>query len=119
MPPATPTPPSETEARFFYYGLPSCPKLVARSSTYVWIEKRGLWESTLADQMEDYILQQGVQLTSIDPYRIGYVGATDPPPVIWVGVVPNSLSGSVGCRHRRCLSFAPPRLRARHPRRDP
>lgn len=32
----SPTPPSDREANIYYYGLPSCPKLVARSSTHVW-----------------------------------------------------------------------------------
>ena len=39
--PITPTPPSSVEATYFYYGLYSKPRLIARSSTYLWIEPRG------------------------------------------------------------------------------
>ncbi|PTB40189.1 hypothetical protein M441DRAFT_70020 [Trichoderma asperellum CBS 433.97] len=31
-----PSPPSVEERNFYYYGLPSCPRLVARSSTHAW-----------------------------------------------------------------------------------
>lgn len=30
------TPPSHEESELYYYGLPSCPKLIARSSTHIW-----------------------------------------------------------------------------------
>jgi hypothetical protein len=36
-----PYPPSPVEARCFYYGIPSRPLLVARSSTNVWVEPTG------------------------------------------------------------------------------
>ncbi|RFU79633.1 hypothetical protein TARUN_2606 [Trichoderma arundinaceum] len=31
-----PAPPSAEESELYYYGLPSCPRLVARSSTHIW-----------------------------------------------------------------------------------
>ncbi|RFU77549.1 hypothetical protein TARUN_4699 [Trichoderma arundinaceum] len=34
---ASPMRPTEEERQLYYYGLPSCPKLVARSSTHVWV----------------------------------------------------------------------------------
>jgi hypothetical protein len=35
--PLAPTPPAEEEKSFYYFGLPSSPKLVARSSISTWI----------------------------------------------------------------------------------
>lgn len=40
--PPTPHPPSPIEAELFYYGIPSRPRLVARSSSDVWAKPTGL-----------------------------------------------------------------------------
>ncbi|KAF5591519.1 uncharacterized protein FSUBG_10445 [Fusarium subglutinans] len=82
--------PSERERRSYYYGLPSCPKLVARSSTapwnqpYEWPDRKRLYVAT------GHAIQQpwndpnsplqrliiatldGIDWTAIDILRIGY-----------------------------------------------
>ncbi|QRV93321.1 hypothetical protein RhiJN_21339 [Ceratobasidium sp. AG-Ba] len=124
MNPNTPGIPSSLESISYYYGLPSKPALVARSSTELWVEPRGpeayltakelkpvgphaldaIWESVVASAIEAYLTSQEVAFTSVDPARIGYVGSEFFPVIIWVGVVPGSLSGAkgvevaVGCR---------------------
>ncbi|EPS98952.1 hypothetical protein FOMPIDRAFT_1125266 [Fomitopsis schrenkii] len=124
--PSVPQLPSKTEATFFYYGLPSKPILVARSSTYLWVEPKGLeayldpkvlnpvgphllnqqWESVLATNVERYLRDKGVAWTSIDPIRIGYVGDPSPPVIVWVGVIPGSLSAADGLEvARACRAF--------------
>ncbi|KAF7776688.1 hypothetical protein Agabi119p4_5081 [Agaricus bisporus var. burnettii] len=112
----TPSIPSCAEAAYYYYGLPSEPALVARSSVNLWDEPTGpeaylkakelqpvgphalnrVWESTVASAIELYLGDQRVQWTSLDPVRIGYAGSTDFPVVIWVGIIPNSLSSEKG-----------------------
>ncbi|KAL7962089.1 hypothetical protein V8C34DRAFT_326655 [Trichoderma compactum] len=37
--PGAPGPPTDEERRLYYLGLPSCPKLVARSSRHIWVNK--------------------------------------------------------------------------------
>ncbi|KAL4077475.1 hypothetical protein J3A83DRAFT_4388852 [Scleroderma citrinum] len=102
--------PSLVEARYFYYGLPSQPRLVARSSTYIWLEPTGLeaypGEKELTPLGYDHPLQaiwepivgpaMGVQWTSLDPVRIGSAGDLSPPVIVWIGVRPGSLSAEVG-----------------------
>ncbi|KAH9072395.1 hypothetical protein EDB83DRAFT_2195902, partial [Lactarius deliciosus] len=36
-----PYPPSSVEAKYFYYGIPSQPRLVARSSADIWLVPTG------------------------------------------------------------------------------
>ncbi|KAL4071575.1 hypothetical protein V8B97DRAFT_1870846 [Scleroderma yunnanense] len=116
-PPEVPTVPSLVEARYFYYGLPSQPRLVARSSTYIWLEPTGLeaypgekeltplgydhplqaiWEPIVGPAMVAYLDAQGVQWTSLDPVRIGSAGDLSPPVIVWIGVRPGSLSAEAG-----------------------
>ncbi|QRV93325.1 hypothetical protein RhiJN_21343 [Ceratobasidium sp. AG-Ba] len=109
MDPNAPGIPSSLESVCYYYGLPSKPGLVARSSTELWVEPRGpeayltakelkpvgphalhaVWESVVASAIEAYLTSQEVAFTSV---------------IIWVGVVPGSLEGTkavevaVGCR---------------------
>ena len=108
--------PSTVEAKFYYYGLPSQPILVARSSTNVWVEPTGpeayhipkeaspiglhplqdIWEATIGPALIHYLNFKGVQCTSLDPLRMGYVSDPSPPVIIWIGVVPGSLSAEDG-----------------------
>jgi hypothetical protein len=115
--PTAPYPPSPVEAKYFYYGLPSQPLLVARSSTNAWFEPTGpeaylfpkesspiglhplreIWEATVGPAIVVYLGSKGVKCTSLDPVRMGYAGELSSPPVIiWMGVVPGSLSAGDG-----------------------
>jgi hypothetical protein len=114
--PTTPYPPSPVEARYFYYGIPSQPVLVSRSSTNVWVEPTGpeaylvpketsplgvhplqeIWEATVGPVMVEYLDSKGVMCTSLDPVRMGYAGESSPPAIIWIGVLAGSLSAEDG-----------------------
>lgn len=125
VPTSAPYPPSPVEARYYYYGLPSLPRLVARSSTNAWVESSGPeayllpkesrpiglhplqenWEATVGPAMIDYLESKGVRWTSLDPVRMGYAGESSFPAIIWMGVVPGSLPARDGievathCKH--------------------
>ncbi|KAF4975335.1 hypothetical protein FZEAL_7868 [Fusarium zealandicum] len=94
----TPTAPSAEEQQWYYYGLPSQPKLVARSSTRPWkhefdwfpigkvLDPVGqhvlvdMWnDSTHSNTLRRDIFQalEAVQWTSIDILRIGYQRKSD------------------------------------------
>ncbi|KAH9849331.1 hypothetical protein C2E23DRAFT_387013 [Lenzites betulinus] len=124
MDPNTPNIPSPIEAACYYYGLPSRPTLVARSSVDLWVEPTGpeaylqpkelhpvgphhldhVWEPTVASAIEVYLGSQQIEWTSVDPVRIGYADGDTFPVIIWVGVVPGSLAAekglqvALGCR---------------------
>ncbi|KAF9483416.1 hypothetical protein BDN70DRAFT_827708 [Pholiota conissans] len=115
---ALPSPPSFSEAQGYYGHLPSWPKLVARTGTIPWVEptwdnevsgKRVLrvagdhpiariWEDNLAFKIHAILDETKVQWTSTDVVRIGYIdNFSDPAPlVLWIGVIPSSLSGVDG-----------------------
>jgi hypothetical protein len=108
------------EAKFYYFGLPSCPTLVARSSTTPWEVPSGpeenwnfkelgvasrhpireVWDSAedpLSRKMIDLLNSMKVQWTSIDMVRIGYSeDMSFAPVVLWIGVMPASLNGYDG-----------------------
>jgi len=112
----TPHPPSPVEAKYFYYGLPSRPLLVARSSTNVWSVQpeayptpKGLrpvglhplqeiWEATVGPAICDYLDSKKVKWTSVDTVRIGHEGDPSPPAIVWIGVFPDSLSAEDGIK---------------------
>ena len=114
--PTAPYPPSLAEAQNFYYGLPSRPRLVARSSTYIWVEPTGadaylvpkeasplgfhplreIWEATVGPAMVDYLDGKGVKFTSLDPVRMGQTGDSSPSAIVWIGVLPGSLTAEIG-----------------------
>ena len=116
MNPNDPSIPSPVEAASYYYGLPSEPALIARSSAELWVEPKGpeaylvpkelkpvgphdldrMWEPIVASAIEAYLGSQDVAWTSLDPARIGYAGGDAFPVIIWIGVVPGSLSGTKG-----------------------
>ena len=107
---------SVMEAMRYYHGLPSQAILVARSSTDIWKPPSGphaylrrkelktvgdhplksVWEDDLALQIHDILKSEGIQWTSTDVARIGFVGEPIAPVVIWIGVKPNTLSGKDG-----------------------
>jgi hypothetical protein len=111
-----PYPPSLAESKFYYYGIPSRPRLVARSSPDVWVEPTGfeayhcpketrpvglhplcdIWEATIGPAIIEYLNSKAVAWTSLDPVRIGDAGAASPPVIIWIGVVPSTLSSQNG-----------------------
>ena len=108
------SPVSENEAYLYYAGLPSRPRLVARSSTPTtpWTEPSGMeayplrkelkavgnhalndvWEDKLAPFVLDILESESVKFTSVDVVRIGIVGEPSPPVILWIGVLPASLS---------------------------
>ena len=107
---------SVMEAMRYYNGLHSQAILVARSSTDIWKPPSGpeaylrckelktvgdhplksVWEDDLALQIHDILKSEGIQWTSTDVARIGFVGESIAPVVIWIGVKPNTLSGKDG-----------------------
>ncbi|KAI6041850.1 hypothetical protein EDC04DRAFT_2510136, partial [Pisolithus marmoratus] len=114
--PTLPSPPSEMEAELYYHGLPSAPRLVARTGTTPWEAPTGpkaSWkckelrpvyehalrkalEGSLGPKVNTLLDQMKVEWTSIDILRIGYDGERSAPVVFWIGVTPGSLSGDDG-----------------------
>ncbi|KAG8806641.1 hypothetical protein FRC17_004889, partial [Serendipita sp. 399] len=114
--PTAPYPPSPVEAENYFYGIPSEPGLVARSSTDVWVEPRGIeaylipkesrplgfhplqeiWETKVGPAMVEYLDTNRVECTSLDPIRMGYAGDSSPPAIIWMGVLRGSLTAEIG-----------------------
>lgn len=108
--------PSAVEAACYYYGLPSKPRLIARSSSNVWMKPTGaeayldpkeltplgthhlsaVWEEIVGPAMDLYLQEAGVECTTMNPLRIGIAGNSSPPAVIFVGVNPGSLSPERG-----------------------
>ncbi|KAG8703591.1 hypothetical protein FRC08_002747 [Ceratobasidium sp. 394] len=110
-----PSPPSEKEAMFYYAGLPSGPPLVARTGIE-WEEPTGpeayrvirelravgnhalkkVWEDNLALKVHALLDSSEVKWTSTDIVRIRDVGEDFAPVILWIGVMPGSLSGNDG-----------------------
>ena len=103
--------PSLEESKFYYYGLPSQPRLVARTTTTPWeygTEKelraignhhqklKKAWQNDLPNQLFNLLDELKVEWTSIDMIRIACVGDIDAPAILWLGVMPESLSGEKG-----------------------
>jgi len=113
---AAPYPPSSIECKFFYYGLPSQPRLVSHSSLDVWLEPTGpeayllpkesspidlhplreIWEAMVGPDMVLYLDSKAVEWTSLDPVRMRYASDSSPPVIVWIGVVPWSLTAEKG-----------------------
>jgi len=107
---------SEMEAKFYYAGLPSSPVLVARTGTTSWKAPTGLeayrklkdlrpvgnhalksvWEDNLALELHTLLDSMEVKWTSMDVVRIGDVGESSAPVILWIGVMPASLSANDG-----------------------
>jgi hypothetical protein len=104
------------EANLYYVGLPSRPFLVARNSTIPWKAPTGpeaycdfkelravgnhalkdVWEDSLALELHALLKSMKVKWTSTDVVRIGYAGEYPAPVILWIGVMPASLSGDDG-----------------------
>jgi hypothetical protein len=103
------------EANFYYAGLPSCPVLVARTGT-PWEAPtdpeaprklkelrpaynhalKDVWGASLAPKIIALLDSKEVKFTSIDIVSIGYPEDTFYPVIVWIGVLPESLSGDDG-----------------------
>ena len=115
--PTHPSPLSEMEATFYYAGLPSGPPLVARTSNTPWEMPSGpeayrkakelggadshsalkkAWRNNLSHEIGALLDSRKVKWTSIDVVRIGYVEEHPKPVILWIGVLPGSLSGYGG-----------------------
>ncbi|KAG8984547.1 hypothetical protein FRB90_005244, partial [Tulasnella sp. 427] len=114
--PNAPFVPSPEEAQHRYYGIPSQPLFVARSSYDIWLMPTGMeayfkpkelrrvgghalcnvWDGGVDVAMHTFLVEQNVHYTSLDPVRIGIVGEPAAPVIIWVGVEPGSLSAERG-----------------------
>ncbi|KDN36430.1 hypothetical protein RSAG8_10822, partial [Rhizoctonia solani AG-8 WAC10335] len=55
-----------------------------------------VWEGIILPAMDEYLMGEGVQYTSLDPVRIGTADESSPPVIIWIGVIPGSLSAERG-----------------------
>ncbi|KAF8326997.1 uncharacterized protein EI90DRAFT_3226658 [Cantharellus anzutake] len=103
---------SKLEARFYYAGLLSSPVLVYRTSTTPWKPPTGPEAYRELKELKpvfnhgivcDYLDSEQITWTSVDVVRFAKVGETPGPVVLWIGVVPQSLSGedahtaAVGC----------------------
>ncbi|TCD61326.1 hypothetical protein EIP91_008587 [Steccherinum ochraceum] len=108
---------SRTEARCYYYGLPSRPYLVARTDLIPWEMPTGpeaylmpkefrmvghhkiedIWENDLAPKIHAVLDSSKVDWTSTDLVRIGYVHeAVDSNLIVCIGVEPDTLPFDVG-----------------------
>ena len=100
---------SDLEARFYYYGLPSKPVLVARTGSTPWEVPTGPWAfppkkqlgivgnheiseiwHALGPRVRDILDNGPVQWTGIDVVRIGNVEGDPGPVVVWIGIKPDS-----------------------------
>jgi len=107
---------SDLEAKRYYHGLHGKPVLVARTGINEWHpptgpeaylkpktirtagqhKLQGLWEEELGPQIHQLLEDKGVRWTSTDVVRIGYATEATAPMVIWIAVIPNSLSREHG-----------------------
>ncbi|KAF8638736.1 hypothetical protein AX16_010459 [Volvariella volvacea WC 439] len=55
-----------------------------------------IWETTVGPAMVAYLDTKGVKWTSLDPIRMGYAGDSSPPAIVWMGVLPGSLTAEIG-----------------------
>ena len=104
------------EANLYYQGLHSKPVLVARTGMNEWEPPTGpeaflvpktihtagqhkiqsLWEEVIAPGIHAIMEADGVNWTSTDVLRIGYTTEAVAPLIIWIGVIPNTLSREDG-----------------------
>ncbi|TFY64662.1 hypothetical protein EVG20_g5869 [Dentipellis fragilis] len=108
--------PSPVEAKHYLYGLPSRPRMIARSSADVWMPPTGaeaylepkefaalgahrldgVWEDVIGPAMEAYLGEQQVVCSLMHPVRLGKAGLPSPPAFIMLGVSPDSVSAELG-----------------------
>jgi len=114
--PSSRSPISDVEAKHYYHGLHSEAVLIARTGMTEWKPQtspeayfvpktirtagkhqlQGLWEKELGPQIHQVMEENGVRWTSTDVVRIGYATEEAAPMVIWIGVMPNTLSREHG-----------------------
>ena len=110
-----PSPPSKEEAKFYYAGLPSSPVLIARTGP-PWKAPTGLeayhkakelravgkhmlqevWEDDLALKLHAVLDSMKVKWSSTDVVRILNTADSSSSVILWIGVMPRSLSGDDG-----------------------
>jgi hypothetical protein len=114
-PASTPYPPREEEQTFYYHGLPSRPKLVARSSGFRWQRQfidqhetrkvlKNIGDHPIVDQYNDNVIEDIINVlgdlpwNAIDVLRIGYdfEDPTKYPIILWVSVQPGSITWDKG-----------------------
>jgi hypothetical protein len=110
-----PYPPGEEEQTFYYHGLPSRPKLVARSSGFRWQRQfrdqhetrkvlKNIGNHPIVDQYNDNVIEDIINAlgdlpwNAIDVLRIGYdfENPTKYPVILWVSVQPGSTTWDKG-----------------------
>ena len=118
-----PSPLSKREAILYYHGLPSAPVLVAHTGNTPWMDPPGpeaylplkelhpvgkhalsvVWEDNLALRLHTLLDSMEVKWTSTDIVRIGIPASKEYnipfstfPVILWIGVMPKSLSGDAG-----------------------
>ncbi|EJD02802.1 uncharacterized protein FOMMEDRAFT_167951 [Fomitiporia mediterranea MF3/22] len=109
------SPPSKKETWWYYAGLPSNPRLVARTGIQ-WKAPTGpeayrvirelrtvgnhalldVWEDNLALKIHDLLDTMKVKWTSTDVVRIGNAEESSSTVVLWIGIKPATLSGYDG-----------------------
>jgi len=107
---------SDLEAKHYYHGLHSKAVLIARTGMTEWKpptgpepyfvpktirtagkhQLQGLWEEELGPQIHQVMEENGVRWTSTDVDRIGNASEEAAPLVIWIGVMPKTLSREHG-----------------------
>jgi hypothetical protein len=107
-----PSPPSNEEAKFYYADLPSKPILVARTGP-PWKKPTGpeaykelrpvgkhilqdVWSDNLASKVLALLDSMKVKWTSLDVVRFLNTANSYSTVVLWIGVLPASLSGDDG-----------------------
>ncbi|KAI0244915.1 hypothetical protein BJV78DRAFT_1144064, partial [Lactifluus subvellereus] len=105
------TPPSKLEAKYYYTSLPSRPVLVARTkaptSPKAYLRAKELctignhalkevWEDKLSLQLHAILDSMKVRWSSTNIIHIGITGESSTPIILWVGMMPTSLSRDDG-----------------------
>lgn len=104
--------PNKKESEGYYYGLPSGPRLVARSSSEPWVLPPGPYNrpepkmlknignhplASLLASIKDEIVKifdtHSILWTSIEAVQIGFEGQKDMPVVLWIGALAEGLIG--------------------------
>ena len=106
---------SDLEAKHYYAGLPSAPVLIARTGP-LWVAPTGpeaylrakelspvgiheiskVWEDDLALKVHAVLDENGVDWSSTDVIRMGYIDDPSRNVTLWIGTRPGSLSFEVG-----------------------
>jgi hypothetical protein len=107
--PLAPTPPTDEERNFYYFGLPSKPRLLARSSVFTWSPQfktgfqtrkvlKNVGDHPIVERYNEKVREEIIGelgdmcWNAIDVVRIGYdiEGSAHYPIILWISVQPNS-----------------------------